>query len=319
VRAPLAAGVRSAQQMRNLPRQPVFTSAEAAATGLTRSGLRHALGRGDIMRLRRDCYAAAQPLTPDLLGHAAARRHPDAVIADRCALLVHGLPLVGAAPRVAELTVPPRANANVVAAHVYRASLRECDVTVVDGSRVTSVARTLVDVARHRPTGTAVAAIDAALYRGLVTPDELDDVLLSCWNWPLIRRAQRAVRLADGRAESPLESVSRLVFSWLRLPAPRLQQAIFDRHGRLLARTDFYWDEFGVFGEAEGRSKYDAREVLTLEKERQEELEDLGLVGVRWGWVYVARRRYALRDRLLNAFARGTARDRSGFPRAWSL
>ena len=202
---------------------------------------------------------------------------------------------------------------------LYRATLTEADVTLVGDLPVTSVARTLIDVARHRSVATAVAAMDAALHREMVTVDDLDDVLVRCWNWPRIRRAQRAVRLVDARAESPLESVSRLTIRWLGLPTPALQPWILNVAGRAVARLDFYWDEFGVFGEADGRSKYDSRLVLTAEKERQEMLEDLGLVGVRWGWEYAIQRRYALKARLERGFARGRARDRSGLRRGWSV
>ena len=241
------------------------------------------------------------------------------MISHRSAVLGHDLPLLGPRPPVPELTVRPRSNANFHDAHPYRAALRDCDVRTVGGAKITSIARTLVDLGRHRPLQTAVVAIDAALNRRLVTPAEIEDVLRCCWNWPMIRRAQLAVRLCDGRAESPLESISRLVFPYLRLPIPEVHRLIFDQGGVLVADTDFYWDEFGVVGEADGRDKYDGRDVLALEKERQELLEQLGLVVVRWGWDDAYARPYRLRSRLDSGFERGRLRDRSGFPRLWSL
>jgi hypothetical protein len=72
-------------------------------------------------------------------------------------------------------------------------------------------------------------------------------------------------------------------------------------------------------GEADGRSKYDGRSVLMAEKERQEDFEDLTLVVVRWGWKHVTRQRHVLRRRIENGFERGRLRDRSGFPRLWTL
>lgn len=189
----------------------------------------------------------------------------------------------------------------------------------LDDLPVLTAARTVVDVARARPIATSIAAIDAALQRGMTTPDEINEVLLRCWNWPGIRRAQRAVRLSDGRSESPLESVSRLVLASLGLPKPDLQPVVLDQYGRPIGRLDFYWDEFGVAGEADGRGKYDSRDVLTAEKQRQELLEDCGLVFVRWDWAAVFARPHLLKARLEAAFARGRGRDRSGFPRLWSV
>jgi hypothetical protein len=197
--------------------------------------------------------------------------------------------------------------------------LRDQDVTDIGGAAVTSVARTLADVGRHRPQATAVAAIDAALNSERVTMDALDDVLRFCWNWPRVARAHRAVRLSDARSESPLESISRLVIGRMRLPVAALQTNIFDEHGRLVGRADFYWDEFGVVGEADGRSKYDDRGVLIMEKQRQEVFEDLGLVVVRWGWSDAAYRPHLVRAKLERGFERGSRRDRSGFPRLWTL
>jgi hypothetical protein len=125
--------------------------------------------------------------------------------------------------------------------------------------------------------------------------------------------------LSDGRSESPLESISRLVLAWLGLPKPDLQPVILDQYGRPLGRLDFYWDEFGVAGEADGRSKYVSRAVLTAEKERQELLEDCGLVFVRWGWDAPTSLPHLLKARVEAGFERGLARDRSGFPRLWSV
>lgn len=215
--------------------------------------------------------------------------------------------------------MPPTGTGDLTSALLHRATLPAHDVVIRYGVPVTSVARTLVDLARHRPLATAVAAMDFALREHMVTGDEIAATMLDCRNWPGIKRARRAVRLVDPRAESVLESVSRLVLGWLRLPVPEPQQRIADERGFIIARCDFYWDEYGVVGEADGRDKYSAREVLTKEKDRQEQLEDLGIVAVRWGWRDVTRAPQLLRHRVSRGFERGRLRDRSGFPRQWSL
>jgi hypothetical protein len=122
----------------------------------------------------------------------AAQAHPDGAASHRAAVLLHGLPLVGLAGASPTLTVPPRSSGNRPGVKTYRAALRPEDLTIVAGTVTTSVARTLIDQARHEPIARSVACIDAALNRGLVSYDELDDVLRFCWNWPRIRRAQRA-------------------------------------------------------------------------------------------------------------------------------
>lgn len=160
--------------------------------------------------------------------------------------------------------------------------------------------------------------MDAALHRGLVTWDELDELALMCWNWPGIRKALRAVRLADERSESPLESVSRLVLRWLRLPPPGLQPTVLTLSGIARGRLDFYWDHVGVAGEADGRSKYTVdADALNAEKERQERMEDQRIVFVRWGWKEATYQPNVLRRRALSAFERGADRDRAGSDRLW--
>jgi Transcriptional regulator, AbiEi antitoxin len=305
--------------MRPLPASPVFTVDEAYAIGWTPAALHHACRRGRVRRIRRGVYTALPEVTPQLAAQAAACAARHGVVSHRSAALLHGLPLIGAHAPVPELTVPPRSSADLPGIHFYRARLRPQDTVTIGDTRVTSVPRTVADLARHRPVATAVAAIDAALHGQTATVEEIQDVLRFCWNWPGIRRAWRALRLSDGRAESPLESVSRLVIPKLGLPRPEPQKHIFDRYGRLCGRGDFYWDEYGVVGEADGRSKYDDRSVLTAEKDRQEDFEDLALVVVRWGWRHVTEQRDRLQVRLENGFERGRLRDRSGFPRLWTL
>lgn len=305
--------------MRPLPPSAVFTVAEAYATGWTASALQNAVRHGRIRRLRRGVYTALGKETPALAAVGAARAVPQAVVSHRSAALLHGLPLIGPQPPVPELTVPPRTRGDIPSVHPHRARLRPEDVVTVGDTKVTAVARTVCDLARHRPLSTAVAAIDAALYRQLTTVEQIQDVLQFCRNWPRTQRAHRAVRLSDGRAESPLESISRLVMVRLGIPQPEIQKQIFDRYGLLIGRGDFYWDEYGVIGEADGRSKYDTRLVLTREKERQEDFENLALVVVRWGWDHVTKLQRVLRARIDSGFDRGRLRDRSGFPRLWTL
>jgi hypothetical protein len=190
-------------------------------------------------------------------------------LSHRSALLLHGLPVIGAPPARPQLTVPPRASGDLLGAELHRATLADDDVAVVGDFPVTAIARSLIDVARRHSLLHSVTALDAALHTHRVTAEELAAVLLRWWNWPRIRQAQRAVELADALSESPLESVSRLVLRWEGLAPPALQVTLLDPYGAPVGRGDFYWDEFGVIAEADGRSKYGDRSALMKEKLRQ--------------------------------------------------
>lgn len=76
----------------------------------------------------------------------------------------------------------------------------------MDGVPVTTVARTMVDLARALPLRDGLVAMDAALHSGQVTQEQLRAVLDQCRRWPWIRRAAQAVALSDAAAESALES-----------------------------------------------------------------------------------------------------------------
>ncbi|MDQ1747177.1 MAG: hypothetical protein QOD07_1440, partial [Frankiaceae bacterium] len=296
-----------------------FTRADARAFGWSDSALSRAVRSGRVTKVRHGHFSTTGGADPILRAHAALAACRGSVISHRSAALVHDLPLLDPAPARPDLTVPPGRTGDVTSALLHRAGLPPEDVVVIGDAAVTSVARTVVDLARTLPLDSALVPMDAALHRRFVDRAALEAVLTRCAIWPNARRAARVIALADGRSESPLETVSRLVIPRLGLPIPQPQGVVRNRFGLVIGRCDFYWDEPGVFGEADGRSKYDGRDILTAEKDRQEALERLGLVSVRWGWSTVRVRPRGLATRVLDAFERGRLRDRSGFPRKWSV
>jgi hypothetical protein len=144
--------------------------------------------------------------------------------------------------------------------------------------------------------------MDHVLNRGTATKSDIATVLQRCWNWPGIRRASRGFLLTDARAESPLESLSRIALNRMALPPSVPQQVLRDERGRVVARTDFGWADYGVAGEADGMGKYETRDVLRAENARQETLEQLGLVVVRWNWNDITRKPRQVEARLLDGF-----------------
>jgi hypothetical protein len=306
--------------MRPTPPATVFNRSDARAYGWSDSALSRAVRAGRILRLKHDQFTTLEHGDdPRVVAAAAARSCQGSVVSHRSAALIYGLPLLHPAPARPDLTITPRATGDVAGALLHRATLRPEDVIEVDGIPVTTLARTLVDVGRCTSTAAAVVAIDAALHRNLIETQDLEEAVRVCRRWPGIRRARGALAVADARAESPLESLSRLVLRKLEVPVPELQATLCDENGVFLGRVDFYWPEPGVVGEADGLAKYDSRAVLLDEKRRQDGMEALGLVVVRWDWTEVTRRPQLLRQRLTGAFERGRRRDHAGFPRQWSV
>lgn len=296
--------------MRPLPHTVVFTRDDLRDLGWTDSAISRAIAAGRLRQVRRGVLAGPGADGNSLRAFAAVRAVAGSVLSHRSALAAHGLPVVGGRPRLPELTVAPRSRGDAHTVLLHRAALPQSDVVVRDSTALTSVARTVVDVARSRPLSTAVAAIDAALNQRRTSMTEIDDVLVRCWNWPYIGRAQRALRHVDGRAESALESISRLAIRLLRLPVPLLQPLVRDDSGIAVARLDFYWDGFGVFGEADGRANYLDAVDLWTDKQRG---DDLGQARSRRRPLGIGRRvaQPAANQRPGPcSFIRGAARDR---------
>lgn len=163
-------------------------------------------------------------------------------------------------------------------------------VTSINGVPCTTAPRTVVDLCRWVGFRSGVVVADSALRQG-VTSAEVAGVVADCARWPGIRKARRVMQFADGRAATPLESISRVAFHELGLPAPALQVALdWDADGKPTVIVDFLWDQARVVGEADGMLKYTDPPALCAEKLRQEYLESLGYVVIRWTWVDIWRR-----------------------------
>jgi hypothetical protein len=84
----------------------------------------------------------------------------------------------------------------------------------VDGMPVTGPARTAVDLAREHGHVTGAVACDGVLHSGLKTglvKADLEAVLATMWCWPGVTEARSAIELCDPGAESPGETLLRLL------------------------------------------------------------------------------------------------------------
>ncbi|WP_304050085.1 endonuclease domain-containing protein [Jatrophihabitans endophyticus] len=146
----------------------------------------------------------------------------------------------------------------------------------------TTVERTLVDLARHGRRDGLVAA-DAAMHEGLAGRDTLDKELEDAVGWPGVRQAREVLALADGRAESPLETLVRLALHDSGFPPPELQVSIGGY------RVDMLWPEQRLIVEVDGLAKY-SDESWRREKRREQVLRALGYRVERVTWDDLHRR-----------------------------
>jgi predicted transcriptional regulator of viral defense system len=302
--------------MRAISRQEVATTAQWAARGVSAERLRQLVRTGDLVPLRRGVYATADSLasSADDPARMHALRVAAALLPARAlasashesAALLHGLDLLERPPEsLVTLTRPPhlrgsRASGNDLKVHAARLSARH--VTKHYGLPVTSVARTVVDLARALPFQHGVVVADSALHAKKTSHYELDRVLESCSTWPGAGRARRVVAFSDHRSESVLESCARVTFDDHGLPPPELQVDIGDE--QFIGRVDFYWGEYLTIAEADGVSKYaDARRAVN-QLERDQLLREAGYKVVHFTWRQLFRETDRLIGRIREVFAR---------------
>ena len=249
-------------------------------------------------RVRRGVWmpaAAWAALTPEqrhaALVHATAMvcdEAPTQVFALESAAAVGGLPRVEDwPPRIRTLVTSGRPRGSIGVRPFVAAPAQP---VLLNGVQVTSVARTVVDLARTGSLESAVAAADHALRHGLCSAGDLraeaDAVPARVRGRPA---AALVAEFADGDSMSVGESLSRVQMFRLGLPRPRLQVEHIDRLGSI-GFVDFDWD--GVVGEFDGKVKYrvppdadpqEAAEILWREKKREDRLR-VGSRVARWTW-----------------------------------
>lgn len=298
---------------------PPLSVRDLARRGLNAADINRMLNAGTLVRIRRGAYARTsdEPQSVELRHRrlilaTLSQVSPDAVVSHSSAAVLHALPVWNAQLARVHLTRNRghggKTSRNV---RIYPHPLAAGDIVLVDGIAVTSLARTVLDLACQLTLGQAVAVGDAALRAGL-NRTELNDLVEAARGRHGIGRARLACRLLDPRSESPEESRSRVVFYLADLPTPELQWLVHDDNGLLVARTDFGWPELGTVGEFDGKVKYgrllkpgqDVGEVVFKEKQREDAVRDTGLQVVRWISAEVDRPADLL-ARLQRAFARG--------------
>lgn len=310
------------QTMRQVP--DFLLSRNARATG-SEAELRRLHSSGAIERLRSGVYL------PKVSGaevdrdeayrfqvHAAAQVVRSLQFSHDSAAVLWGLPTLG--PWSKDVHV---LNARASGGRSHTGIRRHCvgeeaSNAEVEGLRLTSLPRTLVDVSCTSRFVRAVGMVDHGLREpeedefrhriGVAAPTKsmLIELIASLVPYSGSSKAVEVIEFADARAGSLLESLSRVQFMLAGFPAPQLQVPFYDGDG-FIGNADFYWPEIDLIGESDGDFKYDgakspsgrsAEEVKKAEKAREDRMRRLVKGFVRWDWTTAFdRRRLAARVR----------------------
>ncbi|MET4052842.1 hypothetical protein ABID81_002214 [Frigoribacterium sp. PvP054] len=246
-----------------VPLPPLFRVDSVGAHSREGAALRRRARRGEYVPLALGTYVEARawralsPRRQHVLRTRAALGRLDerVVVSHLSAAALLDVPTIGTWPDKVHVIDHLRRSTQTSPGVVrHPGPLDSTDVRVLDSLRVTSPARTAVDIALASSFRDGVVALDGVLHQGAASRGELQAVLDARPTARGRAGARRALAFAHEGAESAGESWCRVLLDRLGAPAPVLQRAFPWAGGCDV--VDFWWPEFGIVLEFDGLSKY---------------------------------------------------------------
>ncbi|MTK02571.1 type IV toxin-antitoxin system AbiEi family antitoxin domain-containing protein [Micromonospora sp. CP22] len=278
----------------------VVTAAQALSAGYTRDQIRHLLRSGRWTRMARGRFVPGP--VQDVLRHRRARigaavdsLGPEAVAVLDTAAELHGIAGLRVTSTI-HVSVPPdhprpqrRSDPDLV---VHQLTLGPADVGTVAGIPVTSAVRTVADVILRVGRYPAVCVLDSALNRRLLTEADLAAIPALLTGRRGAVAARQRLTEADGRAQSPLETRTRLRCVDGGVPPDVLQLEVRDDDGYLLGIGDLGWRGPRVIAEADGAAPHGTPQAVFEDRVRQNRLVNAGWRILRFTWSDTLRNDY---------------------------
>lgn len=282
----------------------IVSAVQLRANGLGDSGIAHRVRARRLFRVRRGVYALSPYV--DVWGQRwAALLAVDpagalgAVVSHRSAAEVHGT--VTAPGPLFEVTVPGDSRRTVAGVRTHRArSLRPDDTTTVRGLPVTSMPRTVLDLAGMQDDDAVRRVIREAEYLGRLPAGAMSAAIRDRGGHPGVARVRRVDPATREAAllQTPLEDELAALIRRLPLPAPVAQMSIATSTGARY-RPDFAWPQWRLIAEADGRAAHVRATSLELDRARDADLAADGWLTLRFTRTQVLTDAPAVEDRLL--------------------
>ena len=312
---PTTRGTRGTRGTRTVPgaalaiaarQHGVLSWSQASSTGVTKSDARRLVRNGEWGRPYTGVYSV-RTLTPPSGSESHLRTAamaaqlalgPNAFVGGETAARLwgmQGLPLWDR--RTIHMVIPAigaQRHHHRITLHSWPTSPEE--VTTLHGIRLTDPGRTLRDTLLRVDRETAICLMDSVLNQGLVRNDDIEELELANRGRRGCVNVRRWWRLADGRAESPLETRVRLICVDGGMPPTDLQRRFLDGRGRTIGIADFWWEEHQLIGEADGLGPHSLPQALLRDRERQNALQRWhpGVRIARFTWQDLKRPQYIL-------------------------
>lgn len=151
----------------------------------------------------------------------------------------------------------------------------------IGGVPVTSPARTAFDLGRRLPLSDGVQRIDALMNATHVKVVDVESIIAGHPGVRGLRQLRSTLALVDGGAESPYESLTRLLLVQNGFPPPQTQIEVRDEWGRVFARIDMGWREYHVGVDFEGAHHWSDPKQRSWDIERFAKLVERGWIDER--------------------------------------
>jgi very-short-patch-repair endonuclease len=244
----------------------VITLQQLLEAGLGRGAIEHRVETRMMQRLHRGVYllGAAPPTRMARARAAVLACGPGAVLSHRSAAELYGLLAEGAGG--VDVTVVGRNPGAEPGIRLHRPrALARIDVVTMRGMRITSVARTICDLAATEPEREVRSAFQEALYRKIVTERPLGAIIdrePRRHGAPVIRALIEDPRMTRSEKERAL---LRLIDA-AQLPRPLTNVRV---HGYLI---DAFWPAERLAVEFDGRDAHDHRLAFDANRKRDQVL-----------------------------------------------
>lgn len=174
--------------------------------------------------------------------------------------------------------------------HRHQWKLGPGDVRLVEGGlHVTGRLRTIADCARLLSPEALVCLLDDALHRRLVEATSLTELVREVRWAPGAVALRTAVAAADARAESPAETLTRLLLLPV-LPGLAPQVRIRDARGVVVARADLGDERLRLAVESDGRAGHEGTAMVAKDRRRDRLTDAAGWRTERFTWFETRRR-----------------------------
>ncbi|WP_125078965.1 hypothetical protein [Mycobacterium sp. P7213] len=164
---------------------------------------------------------------------------------------------------------------------VHTDTLLAGEVRVVSGLPVTTAARTAFDLGRRLALSEGVQRIDALMNATDLKIVDVEAVADAHRGARGLRQLDETLPLVDGGAESPYESLTRLILMQAGFPRPQTQIPVYGDYGQLVAVVDMGWKEYLVGVDFEGAHHWTDPKQRERDAERYNALLELGWVDMK--------------------------------------